>query len=221
MGLNSTNPLNFILPVYETMWRAVKLGFLDLYWRFPKHSSTTKHDWLDVLFKYHPSLHTFSSTHCDDQLQAKDVVKEILRLYPPARRVYRRFEGNKEDSVADIGAVHRNELLAGSDPLVFRPERWIDIRRKATKNGMNLKTYEESLGFFPFARACPAGKEETKGFGFKMVAAILGELLKHAWTGPSDDRRQGWEIDDEPPSCAVPLEAGRIMGDGLMVIRRS
>jgi len=62
-------------------------------------------------------------------VSALDVVKEALRLYPPTRRIYRHFGGDRLLG-ADLEKVHRAEPLAPIDPLQFRLERWSDVEKQ-------------------------------------------------------------------------------------------
>jgi hypothetical protein len=112
-----------------------------------------------------------------------DIAREILRLYPPTRHVYRDFSG--EVARADIEGCHHSELLGGDDPLVFRPERWQEICREERKvQGCgrqavkNLKVAEEKLGFMPFAYWCTADGPETAGFGYKMITLLVAVLCR-------------------------------------------
>lgn len=209
------NPLNLLLPAYETMWRVVKMGFLELYWRGEGVHGKNVLQWRTLILNHSTQLTDFDDGDEGGQLCAKDVVKEILRLYPPARRVFRRLSGDSEDSIADIGVCHRNFLLTGEDPDAFRPERWIKIRQDAVAKGMKLKEYElKELGFMPFATMCPAGAGTTSGFGFKMISFLIGGLLQAAKTGE-------FRMDEEPLPVSVSLPACRIRGDGLLVFAKS
>ncbi|KAJ9659697.1 hypothetical protein H2198_002944 [Neophaeococcomyces mojaviensis] len=78
------NPMNLILPGYETMWRAVFRGILEVYFRDQAADTTT---WQRLLAKFlqNPTKKQFQSDEAGgtESLCAKDIVKEILRIYPP------------------------------------------------------------------------------------------------------------------------------------------
>lgn len=139
-----------------------------------------------------------------------DIAKEVLRLYPPSRRVHRDFDG--ELHRADIEACHRSKLLGGGDPLVFRPERWQDIftaqREKRYDGDSNstghdtLKHDETELGFMPFAKYCTADNSETKAFAMKMIVMLVAVLC---------DGLEDWTLVDAGslPGSHVPLDSDR------------
>jgi hypothetical protein len=193
------NPLNVLLPAYETMWRVVIRGFLEIRYR----KAADNLSWCKIMTDYLGKLESPISMqngafHNTGQSGVRpiDVVKETLRLYPPTRRVHRNFDG--QTCRADIEACQRSELLGGKDPLVFRPERWQDIcaveRQRAFEKvkgaEKSLKRSEEELGYMPFAYWCAADHEETKEFGMKMIAllvAVLCEKLGNEWELENDE----------------------------------
>lgn len=208
-GLNpknpTTNPMNFILPAYETMWRAVLRGLLEIYFR----PATTSLHWQQILHKFmdNPQRDVFRNNDSTTEASALDIVKEILRLYPPTRRVNRRFPDDPLDLTrsADIEKCHRNALLVPTgDPDVFRPGRWLEIKKnfklarpakleelrmRRPNAEYKLSDYEEELGYMPFALSCPAGGKATQGFGFKMVGLLIAALCE------GFDKLNGTEID--------------------------
>lgn len=188
------NPMNLILPAYETMWRAVLRGILEVYFR----SAPKSHKWQDTLrdFLHDPDKKTFRQDDSTTTICALDIVKEILRIYPPTRRVNRRFPDDPQDVTrsADIEKCHRNALLVlTGDAEVFRPERWLEIKTgflavhaeqeaaekvKRPNATYKLQDYEEELGYMPFALSCPAGGKVTQGFGTKMIALLVSALCE-------------------------------------------
>ncbi|KAJ8110964.1 hypothetical protein OPT61_g6325 [Boeremia exigua] len=188
------NPLNFILPAYETMWRVVLRCFIEVHLRNAPNSST----WRLVLADF---LGELSNPDCMPDafyrdsvtgLRPSDIAKEALRLYLPSRHVYRDFDGKL--FCADIEACHRSHLLSGDNPLLFSPERWSNIcpkerAEKVADKASNAKTKalknsEQDLGYVPFATYCPADKRETRAFAMKtitMLVAVLGDGLDGEW----------------------------------------
>lgn len=209
------NPLNFLLPAYETMWRVVKMGFQELYWRGENVHGPDVVGWQQRILDHLQTGKGFSNDG-GDELCAKDIIREILRLYPPARRVYRHFSGDDDNSIADLEKCHRNFKLAGNNSNEFDPSRWIEIRKRKIQGAMNrkLKDFEgNDLGFLPFARRCPAGTQESEAFGFKMISFLIGALLEVAKT-------REFKFDEECLPKHVPLLAGRTLGDGSLMIAK-
>ncbi|KAI0570252.1 hypothetical protein TUN199_10747 [Pyrenophora tritici-repentis] len=127
----SQNPMNLLLPAYETMWRVVLRCFLEVQHR----AAQNKNIWTTVLRDYLSDLkvpnsiendifHKPTKTN-DGVIRPVEIVKEALRLHPPTRRVHCCF--NDQEVKADIEACHRQEILCGDDPNVFRPERWQNL----------------------------------------------------------------------------------------------
>lgn len=215
------NPMNLILPAYETMWRAVLRGILELLFRTHPNS----HLWRETLrsFKTCPQRETFHRFDTADNLCPLDIVKEILRLYPPTRRIHRHFPDDPATTIrtADIEKLHRNVLLCPEgDAHLFRPERWLQIKKdftaiqiqreetlKKTTDNPNakytLRDYEEDLGYMPFGLSCPAGGKVTQGFRFKMIAVLVSaivdglESLDEEFTGSDVTVTEVGVIEDE------------------------
>jgi hypothetical protein len=114
------NPLNVLLSAYETMWRVVIRGFLEIRYR----KAADKMSWCKIMPDYLGKLESPISMQNDafhntteSGVRPIDIVKETLRLYPPTRCVHRNFDD--QTCRADIEACQRSELLGGKDPLVF------------------------------------------------------------------------------------------------------
>ncbi|KAF2704111.1 hypothetical protein K504DRAFT_335966, partial [Pleomassaria siparia CBS 279.74] len=206
------NPMNVLLPAYETMWRVVMRCVLEVQYRNNERSA----EWKSVLKTY---LDALEDVHAMDKgvfwntsengVSMIDIVKETLRLYPPSRRIYRVFDGISMS--ADIETCQRSALLRLDFPLVFQPERWQAIcpelraRVFAGEKGAKglLKAGEEALGFMPFAFVCAADRRETRGFGMKLIALLAAVL--------SDGLGEEWVLRDkrELPDIGVPLNTDR------------
>lgn len=156
------NPMNFLLPAYETMWRVVLRCILEVHYR----GSEDGPKWQKVLLTYFDALQkkdaikdgAWDQAVKYDDLVPMDIVKETMRLYPPTRSV-------------------------------FDPKRWSSIvsqetRKKAIEGDKtakcSLKTEEEKLGYMPFALFCTADQKGTNAFGMKMIvlssAAVISRL---------------------------------------------
>ncbi|KAK4543468.1 hypothetical protein LTR36_005611 [Oleoguttula mirabilis] len=208
-GEGLENPLNLILPGYETVWRVVLRCFVELTAR--SHPNATV--WSN-------SLQAFSNNPTRDQLEGKtvagaavsasNIAREALRLYPPTRRIHREYQ--KEDGstivvAADIEAMQRDPAAWGEDALTFRPERWQNI---SYKEG-------EAPNFLPFGGkpfSCPARQRHGSGeapFGVSMIALLVGALVA--------ETSGKWEVVGSLPKVGVPLDTDRDAHDDL-VLRR-
>ncbi|CAK1359182.1 unnamed protein product [Cercospora beticola] len=193
----TANPLNFILPGYETIWRVVLRCFIELSARHHPNSSVWANAFKEFLNSPTPQQLKHRMGVNGDQISALMVSKEILRLYPPTRRVYRRFEdenGTAYSMAADIESMQRDASIWEGDPLTFRPERWIDI------SGEDEKWLP--FGAKPFR--CPAKQSFNVyiPFGVSMIAVLTGALLE-----ATENR---WEYFGQAlPDAGVPLDTDR------------
>ena len=195
----SDSPINFILPAYETMWRAALLCLVKI--RERNYSSTTKNKralWIGLLLAFIKSPTSPQLNRNFEDLAGSDspvetaamLTKEALRLYPPTRRIYRDFTVDPKSSegtlcAADIETCHRDNLnFRGTDEEGyldrFWPARWAQLADGVEKNNF--------LAFGAPPLICPAREE----FGYMMIALIVGTLLEKfgdewIFTVPADE----------------------------------
>ena len=187
------NPYNLILPAYETMWRAVLFGTIEL--AFKDIESTVASGALKALRRYlaDPTRETFEHVEegIYDSVSVSHVVNEVLRHYPPTQRVYRQFyltgEAIPETIAADIYACHHDEDFWGEDVQDFKPARWKHISERARS------------AYMPFGGSrfvCPAKQE----FGPRMVGILIAAFATQM-------SGQEWDLlaRDENCSCGNPL----------------
>jgi hypothetical protein len=163
------NPLDLLLPAYETLWRAVLLGFLEVQFRAGKQAPA----WRELLAQclQQPSSHQFFASR--DGVSAAFLVKEALRLYPPTKRIYRATT-KYEWFAVDVEHLHCSPDIWGADASSFRPERWSRADATAERNWMTFGT-----GMF----VCPAKGEFAPRLIGILVAAMLGAVPQDAsWT---------------------------------------
>ncbi|PYH66989.1 cytochrome P450 [Aspergillus vadensis CBS 113365] len=159
------NPLNVILPGYETSWRVALRMFLEI-------RRAQNEVWVDkmVSFALHPTKVQFQ----DDGgggISVEAMVLEALRLYPPTRRIRRtfRFDDGRNGAVdetfaADIEACHLDKSIWGTDALEYKPSRFSTL------------TEEQKEAYMPFGISpflCPA----KPVFGPRMVGMVVGILF--------------------------------------------
>lgn len=84
------NPLNWILPSFETLWRIALRTLVEV--RFT--SGRAHPEWCMVLreFAENPTKEQFNQPEHPDHMSVQAIVDEALRLYPPTRRVKRAFK---------------------------------------------------------------------------------------------------------------------------------
>ncbi|TKX19394.1 oxidoreductase-like protein 27 [Elsinoe australis] len=167
-------PMNIILPAYETLWRVVLRCFLEVGYRAGRQNCTG--DRVLLAFARQPSPGSLKDTTTTSaQISAAHVVKEALRLYPPTRRIYRRFDfgpGHKVDAAADVEAAHRDQATWGADALEFRPSRWQRIPSS------HERQHFMAFGSSPFVCVARDSHNEHLAFGPGIIALITGLLLE-------------------------------------------
>jgi hypothetical protein len=184
------NPMNLILPAYETLWRVVLCCFLEIQFRAPLPS---REAWKNTLQTYVLRWKD-RRVECDKD-RAIDIAKEALRLYPPTRRVHRQFQYAPNTSpelvAADIEACQRDPSIWGADATTFNPDRWTTVQ--------NANDHLLSFGAKPFL--CPA----YNGFASNMIILLTDALSK----GVGEDWNLKAGSKGNVPKWGVPLSSGR------------
>jgi len=123
------NPLNILLPAYETLWRIVLRSFIEI--SFRKNTNILRSHITPIFrtFLNDPTQSTFEAITDGNgtNFSIKDLVRESLRLYPPTRRIYREFSETHSRVAIDIEALHRDSITWGNDALVFNPCKWSNV----------------------------------------------------------------------------------------------
>ncbi len=191
------NPLNLILPAYETMWRVVLRCFLEVV--FLNSETATKSRGVLTAYLGSPTSSKFSERSTGlDAVSASHIVNEALRLYPPTSRVYRHFKLNgwEKAFAADIESCQRKTGTWNIDGTLFEPSRW-------TKTAEQDRPALMSFGDSPFV--CPAKGEFGPQMIGILVAALTVEISADHWTvGDNDESRANF-----PFSKTQPLKSGR------------
>lgn len=205
-----STPMNLILPAYETIWRVVFRCFLEVAFRNPATARTFR----QALVRYleDSTVDQFIKTFGEDAVSVSSIVSEALRLYPPTKRIFRKFPRKmgwgKETIVADIEAVQRDREIWGSQSLEFLPSRWKGLTRGDAKS---------QKFFMPFGGdlfICPAeGVFGPRMIGLLVAALVHGISKETGWTLNNDG------IWDEP-GPHPPLDSSRAAYHSLSIIRR-
>ncbi|CAG8624848.1 7603_t:CDS:1 [Ambispora leptoticha] len=160
-------PLNFILPSFETMWRVTLRGVMELRFRdCETWNSHYQRMFKDIL--NNPTLQTMKKFDNEYGASVENIVDEMLRLYPPTRRIHRAISASDGRSPiiasVDIESLHRDPEIWGKDSLCFRPTRW--------RSGLSETQH---AAFFPFGKkmfVCPA----KPSFAPRMLAILVGAI---------------------------------------------
>ncbi|TVY40076.1 Cytochrome P450 [Lachnellula occidentalis] len=185
--IESDNPLNIILPAYETLWRVVLRCFLEIRFR-SFHNDRCAWTKLFSEFLSNPTQANFE-VRPDDQVSIKDITLEALRLYPPTRRIYRQQDDPSTLFAVDIEFMHRDPTVWGLDADTFAPSRIQHMDKQA---------------FMPFGKgsfACPA----ENVFGPMMIGILVGALVTQLDDSCKLVDAKGAEVD----LGAGPLDNGR------------
>jgi len=163
------NPLNMILPAFETLWRATLRTFIEV--RFTTGRGNLEWHRTLATFAQMPTMGQFKLQGTESGISAEFLVSEALRLYPPTRRIHRKFKwgrGEIVDVAADIETSHTAVDIWGQDATVFDPERW------------RYLSEEQKNAYFPFGSRpylCPA----SSVFGPWMIGLLVGALISEMW----------------------------------------
>ncbi|KAF2826689.1 hypothetical protein CC86DRAFT_405951 [Ophiobolus disseminans] len=169
------NPMNLILPAYETMWRVVMRCFLEIQYR----GANNRSEWCRTMKEY------------VEELADPHIARPILKSMSPT-----------DARPMDIVKKGLRFILTEDKPNFFFPERWRKIEDDARKYGMDAKDWEERLCFMPFAFHCPSSQRKTNGFGYKMIALLVGVLC--------DTINEGWNLAGvQLPKLGTPLRSDR------------
>ncbi|KAF9233432.1 hypothetical protein BU15DRAFT_53915 [Melanogaster broomeanus] len=182
------NPLNFILPAYETMWRLVAVAVAHVY----RCRGNTLHHTV-IAFAENPTEEQFQTFPEEGQLPSmQSIMLECLRLHPPTRHIGRASEVPwwkkpfvPSIEIADIEAVHLSDAY-GENTSEFNPMRF---------HPSHTHGRPELYAFGHGKLSCVAATWAP------MAAALMvAKIIEHMegdrcalTTGPQIGGRSGWE----------------------------
>ncbi len=217
----SENPMNLILPAYETLWRVVLSGFLQV--TFVKGVSPTLRPVL-ARFLANPTMKTRKEDSGASAVSVDFIAREALRLYPSVKRVYREFDMSNEKGpqkvAADIETCQRSKELWGSDAERFNPSRWSNLSNAAEDSFM-------AFGVSPFL--CPAKADFGPMLIGILVAAFAHHVSSEDWhvkLGKDGTDVAQRDLDkaqrnlDKALRGELPLASDRSTYEGLMIVKK-
>lgn len=136
------NPINFVIPTWETLWRVVATCLAHV------HENVEFRRVFEELLE-DPTSERFKTTSFDSKLCADWIISETLRLHPPSRHISRSFVIEQppflqfvrallprsvtdqlglapliRSEIADVEGIHLSVGIWGADVLEFSPRRW-------------------------------------------------------------------------------------------------
>lgn len=201
------NPLDFIIPTYETMWRVVATTVALI---IQQHSSIHRSSFINFL--HHPDRQQFQYWASPEEPSVEAVVEEAIRLYPPTRRISRVVQLTQSTDatlaalmsilasphsppvagnvtvVADVACLHRDPIIWGPassdfDPARFHPSRLTEVQKS-------------SLMGFGYGQLKCVAKDWAPLTAAVIAAAILNTLNGQEYVleeGSGIGARDGWD----------------------------
>lgn len=186
------NPLNLIIPAYETMWRVAAIAVVY---------SNRDHQLRESLISYNENptdyqFRAFASEGAGAKpiASVEAIVTEVLRLHPPTRHITRAvidvpwwkrpFVPSVE--VADVEEVQKS-LLYGSDPESFNPMRFHES---------DCGHKREQLYAFGHGKLKCVAASWAPAAAAVITAKIIARLDNVTLTlkeGPRIGKREGWD----------------------------
>ncbi|KAG2117200.1 uncharacterized protein F5147DRAFT_304030 [Suillus discolor] len=186
---DQTNPLNLIIPAYETMWRVTAIAVV-----YSNRDSVLR----DAFISYNENptddqFHTFANEGTRAQPSVEAIICEVLQLHPLTRHIThavvvpwwkRPFVPSID--VADIEEAHKLPLF-GNDPESFNPMRF-HVSHAAPKRDQLYAFGHGKLKCIAASWAPPAAAVITA-----KIMARLDDIAFKLQEGPCIGKREGWE----------------------------
>ncbi|KAG1782408.1 hypothetical protein EV702DRAFT_960918 [Suillus placidus] len=184
-----TNPLNLIIPAYETMWRVAATAVV-----YSNRNCVLR----DAFISYDENptddqFRAFANEGTGAQPSVEAIISEVLRLHPPTRHITRavvvpwwKRPFVPSVDVADVEQAQKS-LLFGSDPESFNPMRF-HASHSAPRRDQLYAFGHGKLKCVAASWAPPAAAV--------IIAKIMAKLDNVVFTlqeGPRIGKREGWE----------------------------
>ena len=211
------NPPNLILRAYETLWRVVLSGFLQVTFVKGVHPGFRS---ILAQFLANPTVAAkdkIAHGAEEPEVCVGHIVAEALRLCPSVKRVYRQFRlDNKtgpEDVAADVQSCQRNKTIWGEDADRYDPSRWNDLGDEAKDSYM-------AFGVKPFL--CPAKPVFGPMMIGILVAAFAGQVSTDSWYLALNDSSLGdtQRHYNKALNGEEPLVSDRSTYEGIRMIKK-
>ncbi|OAX35863.1 hypothetical protein K503DRAFT_793670 [Rhizopogon vinicolor AM-OR11-026] len=183
------NPLNLIIPAYETMWRVAAIAVA-----YSNRDPLLR----DAFISYNenPSdyqFRAFTSEGAEAQPSVEAIVSEVLRLYPPTRHISRSVDVPwwkrpfvPSVEVAGIEEIQKSALY-GRNPNSFNPMRFHESYSGPRRDHLYAFGYGKlrcvAASWAPSAAAVITAK----------IVATLDGVALTLKEGPRIGKREGWE----------------------------
>ncbi|KAG2150660.1 uncharacterized protein EDB93DRAFT_1083937 [Suillus bovinus] len=186
---NRTNPLNLIIPAYETMWRVAAIAVV-----YSNRDCLLR----DAFISYDENptddqFCAFSNEGTRAQPSVEAIISEVLRLHPPTRHITRavvvpwwKRPFVPSVDVADIEGAQKSSMF-GSDTESFNPMRF-HASQSAPRRDQLYAFGHGKLKCVAASWAPPAAAVITA----KIMAKLDGVAFK-LQEGPRVGKREGWE----------------------------
>ncbi|KAJ5629542.1 hypothetical protein N7528_003199 [Penicillium herquei] len=201
---DGSNPLNILLPSFETMWRVVLRLLLELKFR----TSRENPEWAKVMisfcwnvnkeeFESRSGLRATTTTASKAVIvrntesspektpSAKDIVLEALRVYPPTRRIYRAYAWGDSQASHGPETVDIDDLpsklpfrtvAADIEACHLRTDTWGSDAASFVPTRWMTTTRAQIHDFMPFGHGiCECPAKAV--FGPRMIGILVGALL--------------------------------------------
>ncbi|KAF7973249.1 hypothetical protein HWV62_15761 [Athelia sp. TMB] len=198
------NPLDFIIPTWESLWRVVAIALAHIHCDQPMQSAF-------IRFLHDPSNGNFDQ-RLNSQPSVEDFIVETLRLYPPTKRIARtlpkrigvpwirstsHFLGLLAADVdtrivADIETVQRSQIWSSSDTAQCAGADVFD----ATRHRYNIRSQTDAYMPFGYGRLGCVAKDWAPMAAALIVGAVVEEMDLEAYelvAGEKVGGRTGWE----------------------------
>ncbi|KZP10320.1 hypothetical protein FIBSPDRAFT_922369 [Athelia psychrophila] len=200
------NPLDFIIPTWESLWRVVAIALAETRCNQSAHKTFLR-------FLADPTVQQFDQRMDSSQPSVRDFIDETLRLYPPTKCIARAASERHSSSwmwpvsqylghlrpadtypysVAEIEIVQRSRVWSNSASTKCADVNLFD----ATRHRARTAAQTETLMPFGYGRLGCVAKDWAPMAAGLIASAVLQEMELHGYemvAGEKMGGRTGWE----------------------------